>query len=143
MGILDVMNISASGLKAERTRMEAVASNLANVHTTRTDEGGPYRKKDVVFMPADVSSDRGFNSMLQEKFEGVKVDEVVESDKAFEQTYDPSHPDADANGYVTFPNVNAMEEMGDMIAATRAYEANINVVNSAKEMFMKSLEIAK
>ena len=143
MGILDVMKIGASALTAERTRMEAVSSNLANIHTTRTDEGGPYRKKDVVFMPTEVSGDGSFNSMLNEKFEGVKVDEVVESDKPFEQAYDPTHPDADANGYVTYPNVNAMEEMGDMIAATRAYEANINVVGSAKDMFMKSLEIAK
>ena len=143
MGILDVMKISASALTAERTRMEAVSSNLANIHTTRTDEGGPYRKKDVVFMPTEVSGDGSFNSMLNEKFEGVKVDEVVESDKPFEQAYDPTHPDADANGYVTYPNVNAMEEMGDMIAATRAYEANINVVNSAKDMFLKTLDIGK
>jgi len=143
MGILDVMKISASALTAERTRMEAVSSNLANIHTTRTDEGGPYRKKDVVFMPTEVSGDGSFNSMLNEKFEGVKVDEVVESDKPFEQAYDPTHPDADASGYVTYPNVNAMEEMGDMIAATRAYEANINVVNSAKDMFLKTLDIGK
>jgi len=143
MGILDVMKIGASGLTAERTRMEAASSNLANVHTTRTDEGGPYRKKDVVFIPTDVSGDGSFGSMLNEKFEGGKVDEVVESEKPFEQTYDPSHPDADANGYVTYPNVNVMEEMGDMIAATRAYEANINVVNSAKDMFIKSLDIGK
>jgi len=143
MGILDVMKIGASALTAERTRMEAVSSNLANIHTTRTDEGGPYRKKDVVFMPTEVSGDGSFNSMLNEKFEGVKVDEVVESDKPFEQAYDPTHPDADANGYVTYPNVNAMEEMGDMIAATRAYEANINVVNSAKDMFLKTLDIGK
>jgi len=143
MGILDVMKISASGLKAERTRMEAIATNMANAQTTRTDEGGPYRKKDVVFIPTDVSGDGRFNSLLQERFEGVKVDEVVESDKPFEQTYEPSHPDADANGYVTLPNVNIMEEMGDMVAATRSYEANLNVVNSAKDMFMKTLDIGK
>jgi len=143
MGILDVMKISASGLSAERTRMEAIATNMANVQTTRTDEGGPYKKKDVVFMPTNVLGDGSFNAMLQEKFEGVKVDEVVESEKPFEQMYDPFHPDADANGYVTLPNVNVMEEMGDMVAATRAYEANLNVVNSAKDMFMRSLEIGK
>ncbi len=101
------------------------------------------RKKDVVFVPAAVEGSKGFGSMLQEKFEGVKVDEVVESSKPFEQMYDPFHPDADANGYVTLPNVNVMEEMGDMVAATRAYEANLSVVNSAKEMFMKALEIGK
>jgi len=143
MGILDVMKISASGLQAQRTRMEAIATNMANAQTTRTDEGGPYRKKEVVFVPADVSDDREFGSMLQEKMEGVQVEEVVESPKPFEQTYDPYHPDADANGYVTYPNVNVMEEMSDMIAATRAYEANINVVDSAKEMFTRALDIGK
>jgi flagellar basal-body rod protein FlgC len=143
MGILDVMKISASGLKAQRTRMEAVATNMANVHTTRTEEGGPYKKKEVVFVPSDVGDSRGFRSMLQQKFEGVEVQQVVDSPKAFEMTYDPYHPDADGDGYVTYPNVNVMEEMGDMIAATRAYEANINVVNSAKEMFTKALEIAR
>jgi flagellar basal-body rod protein FlgC len=143
MGILDVMKISASGLKAERTRMEATAANMANVHTTRTDEGGPYRKKEVVFAPADVTAGSRFGSMLQEKFEGVEVKEVVESSKSFQITYDPYHPDADSEGYVTYPNVNVMEEMGDMMAATRAYEANINVVNSAKEMFTKALEIGR
>jgi len=139
----DIMKISATGLKAQRTRMEAIAANMANVQTTRTDEGGPYRKKDVVFIPAEVEGSQGFGAMLQEKFEGVKVDEVVESAKPFEQMYDPFHPDADANGYVTLPNVNVMEEMGDMVAATRAYEANLSIVNSAKEMFMKSLDIGK
>lgn len=143
MGILDVMKISASGLKAQRTRMEAAASNMANVHTTRTDEGGPYRKKEVVFTPSDVKSGSRFGSILQEKFEGVEVKEVVESSKSFQITYDPYHPDADAEGYVTYPNVNVMEEMGDMMAATRAYEANINIVNSAKEMFSKALEIGR
>ncbi len=143
MGILDVMTISASGLQAQRTRMEAISTNMANAQTTRTDEGGPYRKKEVVFVPADVSNDKGFQTTLQEKVEGVQVDEVVESPKPFERTYDPYHPDADADGYVTYPNVNVMEEMSDMIAATRAYEANINVVNSAKEMFTKALDIGK
>ena len=143
-GILDdIMKISASGLKAERTRMEAIATNMANAQTTRTDEGGPYRKKDVVFIPTDVSDKKGFEAILGEKFEGVKVDEVVDSKKPFEQMYDPYHPDADANGYVTLPNVNVMEEMGDMIAATRAYEANLNVINSAKEMSIKALDIGK
>lgn len=142
MGMFDVMRISASGLKAERTRMEAIATNLANVHSTRTDEGGPYTKKDVVFAPADVSEGKGFGAALQQKMEGVKVDEVVDS-KPFERIYDPYHPDADTDGYVTLPNVNAMEEMADMVAATRAYEANVNMMNDVKQMFLKSLEIGK
>ena len=143
MGIFDVLRISASGLKAERTRMETVATNIANVHTTRTEEGGPYRKKNVVFVPTDVTDSSPFGTLFQKKVEGVAVEEVLESTKPFERTYDPYHPDADRDGYVMLPNVNVMEEMADMIAATRAYEANVNVVNNTKEMFTKSLEIGK
>ena len=143
MGMFDAFRISASGLMAQRTRMEAIATNLANVHSTRTDEGGPYAKKDVVFMPFDVSEAKGFASSFQQKLEGVKVDEVVESGKPFVRVYDPYHPDADAQGYVTMPNVNVMEEMTDMVAATRAYEANVNMMNNLKQMFLKSLEIGK
>jgi flagellar basal-body rod protein FlgC len=143
MGILDILKISASGLKAQRTRMEVIATNLANIQTTRSAEGGPYKKKEVVFTLADVSETKGFGRMLTEKVEGVKVEEITESPKPFERVFDPGHPDADGDGYVTFPNVNLMEEMADMIAATRAYEANINAINATKEMFMKSLEIGK
>ncbi len=143
MGILDILRVGASALKAQRTRMEAIATNLANIHTTRTEEGGPFKKKDVVFTTVNASEGKEFGSMLKQKVEGVKVEEIKDSEKPFERTYDPFHPDADANGYVTFPNVNIMEEMADMVAATRAYEANINVVNSAKQMFMKALEIGK
>jgi flagellar basal-body rod protein FlgC len=143
MGLLDILKISASGMKAQRTRMEIISTNLANLQTTRTEEGGPYVKKEVVFSAADVSDTRDFGRMLSEKIEGVKVDSVSESPKPFEKIYDPGHPDADKEGYVTFPNVNLMEEMADMIAATRAYEANINAVSATKEMFMKSLEIGK
>lgn len=143
MGMFDVLRISASGLKAQRIRMEAVASNIANVHTTRTEEGGPYKKKDVVFVTEDVNQPSGFGSLYQQKVEGVSVEQVVESSKSFEQVHDPYHPDADADGNVTFPNVNIMEEMSDMIAASRAYEANVNVINNTKEMFNKSLEIGR
>ena len=143
MGILDTLKISSSGLKAQRTRMEVIAGNLANAQTTRTDEGGPYKKKEVVFTSTDVSEPKGFGRMFSERTEGVKVEEVAESNKPFEKVYDPGHPDADSEGYVTFPNVNIMEEMVDMLAATRAYEANTNVVQSTKEMFIKTLEIAR
>ncbi|HBA55518.1 flagellar basal body rod protein FlgC [Syntrophorhabdus aromaticivorans] len=143
MGMFDVLKISASALKAERTRMEIIASNLANIHTTRTEEGGPYKKKEVVFTAVDVMDGKGFGKMLSEKIEGVKVEEISESSKSFERVHDPGHPDADPDGYVTYPNVNLMDEMTDMTAATRAYEANINVVSTTKEMFLKALEIAK
>jgi len=141
--ILDILKVSASGMKAQRIRMEVIATNLANVHTTRTEEGGPYTKKDVVFSSADVSEGDSFDSVLSKKIEGVKVDNIINSTKHFERVYDLGHPDADKEGYVTNPNVNLMEEMSDMISATRSYEANINVINTAKEMFMKTLEIGK
>lgn len=143
MSILDILKISASGLKAQRIRMEVIATNLANIQTTRTDEGGPYAKKEVIFTTTDVSEADGFGRVFSEKIEGVKVEEIVNSKKHFEKSYDPGHPDADQEGYVTTPNVNLMEEMADMISATRAYEANINVVNTTKEMFLKTLEIGK
>jgi flagellar basal-body rod protein FlgC len=143
MGVLDVLKVCASGLKAQRTRMEIIATNLANVHTTRTEEGGPYKKKDVVFTSADVSEVKGFGRTLSEKLEGVKVEDIGESKKPFEKVYNPGHPDADKEGYVMYPNVNLMEEMADMVAATRAYEANINAVNTTKEMYLKTLEIGK
>lgn len=142
-GILDILKVSASGLKAQRIRMEVIATNLANIHTTRTEEGGPYTKKEVVFSSADVSEGDSFDSVLSKKIEGVKVENIVKSTKHFEKIYDPGHPDADKEGYVTNPNVNLMEEMADMISATRSYEANINVVNTTKEIFMKTLEIGK
>lgn len=142
MGILDILHISSSGMSAQRTRMETISTNLANVHSTRTEEGGPFVKKEVVFTTADVTGAGDFGSALQSKMEGVRVEGVVESPKPFEQVYDPYHPDADANGYVSLPNVNVMEEMADMMAATRAYEANVNVVGTAKQMFTKALEIS-
>jgi flagellar basal-body rod protein FlgC len=98
-----------------------VASNLANVQTTSTEEGGAYRKKDVVFKAVDVSDDKTFSGTLSKKVEGVEVEDVKESDKPFQMVYNPSHPDANSEGYVTFPNVNLMEEMTDMTAAARAY----------------------
>lgn len=143
MGILSMLRIGASALNSQRVRMETIATNLANLHTTRTQEGGPYKKKEVVFMPTDVSEAKGFGQMLSERMEGVKVDDIKQSDKPFQKVYDPGHPDADGEGYVTFPNVNLMEEMADMMAATRAYEANVNVVNTTKDMFLKALDIGK
>ena len=143
MGILEILKVCASGLKAQRTRMEVIATNLANAHTTRTDEGGPYKKKDVVFTSTDISDSKGFGRMFSQKLDGVVVDDIAESNKPFEKVFDPGHPDADKEGYVMFPNVNPMEEMTDMVAATRAYEANINAVNTTKEMFLKTLEIGR
>lgn len=143
MGILNILKIGASALNAQRLRMETIATNLANINSTKTDEGGPYKKKEVTFAPTDLSEKKGFNSMFAEKVEGVKVQEIKTSDKPSEKTYDPGHPHADEQGYVTYPNVNLMEEMADMMVATRAYEANVNVVNTTKDMFLKALDIGR
>ena len=143
MGILNILKIGASALNAQRLRMETIATNLANMQSTRTEEGGPFKKKEVTFVPTDLSGPTDFKSIFSEKIEGVKVDEIRTSNKPFQRTFDPSHPDADPQGYVTLPNVNVMEEMADMMVATRAYEANVNVVNTTKDMYLKALEIGK
>ena len=142
MGMFDVLKISSSGLRAQRVRMETIATNLANIHTTRTDEGGPYKKMNVVLGSADMPSDK-FQGVFTKKLEGVDVEEITESEKPFEKTYDPGHPDADQEGYVTYPNVNVLEEMTDMLSASRSYEANVNAINVTKHLFQKTLEIAK
>ena len=123
--------------------MDTIASNLANVQTTKTEEGGPYKKKEVVFKAVDVSDDKGFAGALSKKVEGVSVDGIQESDKPFQTVFNPGHPDANPQGYVTYPNVNMMEEMTDMTAAARAYEANVNVLTTTKDMFLKTLELIK
>lgn len=140
MGILDILKIASQALRAQRVRMEIIASNLANIHTTRTEKGGPYRKKEVIFK-SEVIDD--FEERFREAIKGVKVQEIRESKRPFERVYDPSHPDADKDGYVTLPNVNLMEEMTDMMLAARSYEANLNVMSVTKELFLKSLEIVK
>ncbi len=142
MGMFDVLKISGSGLHAQRVRMDTIATNLANIHTTRTEEGGPFRKLNVVLGSSADSAER-FREVLSKKLEAVEVEEISESEKPFERLYDPAHPDADRDGYVTLPNVNVLEEMTDMVSATRSYEANVNVINTTKHMFLKSLEIAK
>ncbi len=124
------MDISASGLRAQRVRMDAIANNIANATTTRTQKGGPYRRQEVIFR-----ADKGGA--------GVQVDSVVESTDPPKVVYDPSSPDADINGMVAMPDVNIVEEMTDMITATRAYEANIQAVNAAKTMATRALEIGK
>jgi flagellar basal-body rod protein FlgC len=137
MPSFDALKISASALSAQKLRMEIISSNLANIHTTRTEEGKPYKKKEVVFSPYT------FKDALNEKLEGVKVEEIVESDKPFQKVYDPSHPDADREGYVTYPNMNLIEEMTDLIDASRSYEANVNVLSATKEMIIKTFDIIK
>lgn len=145
MDLLTAMSISASGLTAQRARMNVVSSNLANVQTTQTPEGGPYRAKSIVFMAKPVQGDfkAALAGKLNEGMRGVEILGVIEDKEDFKEVYDPSHPDADERGVVRMPNVNVMEEMVDMLSATRAYEANVTAINAAKSMALKSLEIGK
>ena len=154
MAFLSSFDISGYGLSAQRVRVNTISSNIANANTTRTDEGGPYRRKEVIFRA--INFDKMLNAKLAEsenfhKYEdpldegakgekaipsltSVVIDKIVRDDKNFKLKYDPSHPDADANGYVAYPNVNPVVEMADLIEATRAYQANVSAFQSAKNM---------
>ncbi|MCT8976113.1 flagellar basal body rod protein FlgC [Clostridium sp. CX1] len=139
----NTLRISASGLSAERLRMDTIASNIANVNTTRGADGQPYRRKVAVFqenLNKELNKETG---QYENKFMGVKAVGIEEDNSPLRRVYDPSNPDADEEGYVSMPNVNILNEMADMIVATRAYEANINAVNSEKSMFLKALELGR
>jgi flagellar basal-body rod protein FlgC len=146
MSIFRAMEISASGLTAQRLRMDVISNNIANVNTTRTAQGGPYRRKRVIFQ--EKRSEPNFRELLQNTLlnaagEGVRVVAIEEDNAPFRLVYDPSHPDADEDGYVRMPNVYIVTEMIDMISATRSYEANVTAINSVKSMISKALEIGK
>lgn len=137
------LRISASGLSAERLRMDTVASNIANVNTTRGENGQPYRRKIAVFQENLASAMNPETGNYDNKLLGVKAVGIAEDQSPFRRVYDPSNPDADKDGYVNMPNVNILNEMADMMVASRSYEANVNAVNSEKSMFSKALEIGR
>ena len=141
MGLLDSMTIASQGMTAERTRLEVIASNLANSNTTRTAEGGPYKRRDVIFSSTDLSSD--FGSELDRASHGVQVQEIVPDNSAPVRRYEPGHPDADSQGYVSMPNINPLEETVNMMTATRAYQSNLTVFNAAKDMARATIDILK
>lgn len=147
MAMFNALNISATGMTAQRLRMDILSENMANVKTTRTEDGSPYVRKNVVFREKDCST---FQAALTTQLklnntyigDGVKVTSIVEdTETPMNVVYEPSHPDADENGYVTYPNVNVVTEMTDLIDASRAYEANITAFNATKAMALKALEI--
>lgn len=142
MSIFNSLRISASGLSAERLRMDTIASNIANVSTTRGEDGKPYVRKIAVFQE---NLDQAVNNSSDptNKLKGVKAVGIVDDETPLRKVYDPTNPDADEEGYVMMPNVNILNEMADMIAATRSYEANVNAMNNEKSMFSKALEIGK
>lgn len=138
--------ISSSGLTAQRKRLDTINSNIANVNTTRTPEGGPYRRKDVVFeaLPETKSFGEVLSSTSpQHQMNRVQVTDIVSDRGAPIMKYDPTHSDANAEGYVAYPNVNVMEEMANMIQATRAYEANVSALQATKDMALSALEIGR
>ena len=142
MSVFGAMDMSATGMTAQQVRSDIIAQNLANVNTTRDANGHVYRRKTVVF---EEKSYPTFSESLSWATgytgKGVKVSEIVEDRSDGNMVYDPSHPDADEDGYVTYPNVNTVTEMTNMIDATRAYEANVTVLNSTKGMALKALDI--
>lgn len=146
MAFLSSMNISASALTAQRVRLDVASENIANITTTRTEGGGPYRRKMVVVEPI---GNRNFREILKAASTnagpkgGVQVTEIIEDDQAFKPVYNPNHPDADAQGYVMMPNVDLLKETIDAMSASRSYDANITALNTLKTVAAKGLEIGR
>lgn len=153
MNLFGVMDISGSALEAERIRAEVVAANMANANTTRTENGKPYERQHVVFQSSAVDTSQDFASTLlssagspdqsTEVGQGVRVSALVSDTTAPLQRYDPGHPDADANGFVTYPNINPLTEMVDLMGAQRAYGMNVSAVTAAKAMITTTLDLLK
>ncbi len=144
MSLFTVFSIGASGMAAQRARAELLAENLANAETTRTPEGGPYRRKDVVFTSAEVPAP--FASIFDREMHaaaGVAIADVVVDGREPERHYLPGHPDADADGYVAFPRMNPAEDMVDLMGATRNYQANVAAISAVKDMIERSLDLLR
>ncbi len=146
MGYFGSLDVSSSALTAQRLRMDTISQNIANVNTTRTEDGTPYRRKVVVF--EEKSPETPFSEYLNESSRkivggGVRVASIIEDRSAFKKVYEPGHPDANEEGYVEMPNVDILTEMVNMISATRSYEANVTSINTTKSMAMKALEIGR
>ncbi|MEW8973768.1 MAG: flagellar basal body rod protein FlgC [Tissierellaceae bacterium] len=142
MSVFNSMKINASGLTLERLKMDVISTNISNAKTTRTPEGGPYRRKEVIFEESLLNAKNNITGLREKKSFGVKVTEIAE-DEDYKIIYEPDHPDADENGYVMMPNVNMVDEMISLIKTQRAYEANITALNTSKSILKKALEISK
>ncbi len=145
MNFLDALHTSSTGLTAQRLRMNLISSNLANINTTKTEEGGPYKRKDAVFeavKPLNNFKDV-LNSQINQHLTEVQVAKIVDDTRPPVLRYDPDHPDADSKGYVAFPNINIVEEMVNMLSASRSYEANVTSIKTTKDMALSALEIGK
>lgn len=144
MDFMTALDLSGAGLTAQRTKMNVISANLANISTTRTAEGVPYRRKVAMLEAAPIERDFGsFFDSAMEELDTVRVQRIQEDSSPFRTVYSPGHPDADAQGYVSFPNVNAVEEMADLTTASRTYEANVAAIAAVKRMANKALEIGR
>ena len=153
MSVMSSLNVSASGMTAQRTRMDIIAQNIANVNTTRTDDNDPYVRQTVVFQERSKDNTNFEKALTSAKTgvsykknigNGVKIDSIVEDHvTSMKKVYDPSHPDADEEGYVTYPNVDTVTEMTNLIHANRSYEANVTAFNATKSMLMKAMDIGR
>jgi flagellar basal-body rod protein FlgC len=141
MNFLKSLETSASGLYVQRKRMDIIASNLANIETTRTEKGGPYRRKMVVMRTKEMDQD--FDKMFNSSVKGVQIEDIVEDQAPFKKVYNPSHPDADSDGYLYKPNVDLIVETTNMMMARRAFEANIAAIKATRQMAIKALEIGR
>lgn len=143
MSLFSTISVSASGMSAQRQRAELLVENIANADTTRTAEGGPYRRRDAVFQSAPVSSP--FSSFLESQMDsgatGVAVSEITVDNSDPDRRYMPGHPDADKDGYVSFPRVNPAEDMVDLLGASRAYQANVSAISAVKDMIQRSIDL--
>ncbi|HUU49597.1 MAG TPA: flagellar basal body rod protein FlgC [Nitrospinota bacterium] len=145
MDFFSALKISSSGLSAQRLRMNVISSNLANANTTRTSEGVPYRRKDIVFSATPLN--RPFQNILDAELNNniraVNIVNIIEDQRPFRLVYNPQHPDANEEGFVAMPNIRIMEEMVNLLSATRSYEANVTAINSIKNMALKALTIGR
>ncbi|MGA2185103.1 MAG: flagellar basal body rod protein FlgC [Bryobacteraceae bacterium] len=145
MSLFAALSVSASGMSVQRTRAELLTQNLANSETTRTAEGGPYRRKDAVFetQPQTSPFSSVFQNELSSGMTGVQVSEVVQDSSPPDKRYIPGHPDADAKGYVSFPHINPAEDMVDLLSSARGYEANVAAMGAVKDMISRSIDLLR
>ncbi len=145
MSLFNSLSVSASGMSAERQRAEVLVENIANADTTRTASGGPYKRQDVVFQSQDVTSPFSsiFDSQMTSQGAGVGITQIVTDQSAGDRRYMPGHPDADKDGYVTFPKVNPAEDMVDLLGASRSYQANVSAISAVKDMIQRSIDLFK
>ncbi|MBI5280093.1 MAG: flagellar basal body rod protein FlgC [Candidatus Solibacter usitatus] len=145
MSLFNLFSVSASGMAAQRARAEAIVENLANAETTRTPDGGPYRRRDIILSPQ--AQDSPFSAVFQTELDagstGVGVAGMVEDSRPPDQRYQPGHPDADSRGYVSYPHINPAEEMVDLMSAARGYQANVAAISAAKDMVARSIDLMR